>query len=163
MGRVYSATEIQDWVQSLKTSGKTIVTTNGCFDLLHVGHLRYLQQAKALGDVLIVCLNTDASIQRLKGPTRPIVQQDDRAEMMAGLGCVDGVVLFDEDTPENILKVIQPTIHTKGGDYTVESLPESATLQGMGTKIEFLPLVQSRSTTSIVDKIKSQLKAEAAL
>jgi len=144
----------------LRQQGKTIVTTNGCFDLLHVGHLRYLQQTKALGDALIVCLNSDASIQRLKGTSRPILPENDRAELLLGLKCVDGVVIFGEDTPETVLKAIRPNIHAKGGDYDETSLPEAETLKALGSQLAFLPLVQGRSTTNIVEKIKSQVLAD---
>ncbi len=160
MGQVYNLETLASAVERFKLAGKTVVTTNGCFDLLHVGHLRYLQQTKALGDVLIVALNSDASIQRLKGSTRPIVEQADRAELLAALNCVDGVVIFEEDTPEKVLKAIKPDIHAKGGDYTAESLPEAATLKAMGTKMAFLPVVEGKSTTSIVDKIEASVKTE---
>ncbi len=131
-----------------------IVSTNGCFDILHVGHLRYLQAAKKLGDILVIAINSDRSVQNLKGPERPIVPEDERAELLAGLACVDYVVLFDEPTPADLLETIRPNIHVKGGQYTRESLPETPVLEAVGAKIEFIPMIEGRSTTNIVDKIK---------
>jgi D-beta-D-heptose 7-phosphate kinase/D-beta-D-heptose 1-phosphate adenosyltransferase len=129
------------------------VFTNGCFDLLHVGHLRYLQAARALGARLVVGLNTDASVQRLKGPDRPILPQDERAELMAGLGCVDYVTLFDEPTADAVLSALKPQVYAKGGDYTPDSLPEAATVKAYGGRIELLPFVPGRSTTSLIARI----------
>ncbi len=137
-----------------------IVTTNGCFDILHVGHLRYLQAAKAFGDLLVVAMNSDQSVRGLKGPERPIVSEADRAELLAGLACVDYVVLFDESTPESLLQLIQPQVHVKGDQYSVDSLPEADMLKAMGTKIEFVSMVEGRSSTSVIDKIK-QLEGHA--
>ena len=141
-----------------------VVTTNGCFDLLHVGHLRYLQAARELGNTLVVLLNTDASVHGLKGtpskgPPRPIVSQDERAELLAGLGCVDYVLLFDTPTPEPLLKEIRPDIHVKGGQYTVETLPEAPMLQEMGTAIRFIDMVPGRSTSGLVETILAGAKA----
>ena len=135
----------------------SIVTTNGCFDILHVGHLRYLQACKQLGDILIVMINTDASVHRLKGPTRPIVNEADRAELLAGLGCVDYVILFDEDTPEPLMEILRPDFHAKGAQYTEENLPEMDTLRKIGAQVRFVPMVENRSTTSIIEKIEQQL------
>ena len=109
-------------IKKLQAQGKKIVATNGCFDILHVGHLRYLEASKALGDVLVVGLNSDKSVKRLKGESRPINNQDDRAEMLLALKPVDFVVIFDEDTAEEFLKSIKPSIYTKGGDYSPSEL-----------------------------------------
>lgn len=141
----------------------SIVVTNGCFDILHVGHLRYLQACKQLGDILVVLVNTNASVQRLKGPSRPIVHESDRAELVAGLGCVDYVTLFDEDTPEALLEIIRPDFYAKGDQYNEDNLPEINTLRKIGTQVRFVPMVESRSTTSIIDTIKQQvLTSDAA-
>jgi rfaE bifunctional protein nucleotidyltransferase chain/domain len=133
--------------------GTHIVTTNGCFDLLHVGHLRYLQFAKAQGDVLILAINSDASVQRLKGPTRPIIPQEERAELLEALRCVDAVVLFDGDTPDDVLQVVKPHTHVKGAQYDEASLPEADLLRSLGTKMVFAPMIDGRSTTNIVNKL----------
>lgn len=162
MGEVLSQDEVTQKLAAYREhenlhSGRQskIVSTNGCFDLLHVGHLRYLQQARHLGDKLIIALNTDASVKRLKGDSRPILPESERAELLAGLDCVDWVVLFDEDTPDNILRKIKPDIHVKGGDYTEESLPETPVLKEVGAEIKFLPFIEGRSTSSIIDKIQA--------
>jgi rfaE bifunctional protein nucleotidyltransferase chain/domain len=131
-----------------------IVSTNGCFDILHVGHLRYLQAARSFGDLLVLALNSDASVRGLKGPERPIVPQQDRAELLAGLSCVDFVVLFDEPTPADLLVQIRPDIHVKGAQYTSENLPEAALLRSMGTELKLVPMVENRSSTNIIEKIK---------
>jgi rfaE bifunctional protein nucleotidyltransferase chain/domain len=135
----------------------SVVTTNGCFDILHVGHLRYLQACKALGDILVVMVNSDSSVRRLKGPQRPIVNESDRSELIAGLGCVDYVVLFDEDTPEPLMEVIRPDFHAKGAQYTEENLPEMDTLRRIGAQVRFVPMVENRSTTNVIDTIKQRL------
>ena len=140
-----------------------IVSTNGCFDILHVGHLRYLQAARKLGDLLVVALNSDVSVRGLKGPERPIVPEADRAELLAGLACVDVVVLFDEPTPDKALRAIQPNIHVKGGQYTEETLPEAALLKELGAEIRFIDMVAERSSTNIIEKIKALETAKATL
>ncbi|MBQ7198025.1 MAG: D-glycero-beta-D-manno-heptose 1-phosphate adenylyltransferase, partial [Selenomonadaceae bacterium] len=121
--------------------GKKIVFTNGCFDILHVGHVRYLTTAKSFGDVLIVGLNTDESVRKLKGASRPINNQDDRAEVLLGLKAVDYVIFFGEDTAENLIAELQPDIYVKGGDYTLETLPEAKIVQAYGGQIELVQLV----------------------
>jgi len=140
-------------VNTLKSQGKTIVTTNGCFDLMHVGHLRYLRASKAQGDVLIVALNSDASVKLFKDDERPIIPQDERAELLAALTCVDYVTIFDALTPMDVLKAVVPDIHTKGGQYTLETLPEAPELQAMGTRIEFIEMVDGKSTSQIIEKV----------
>lgn len=137
----------------------SVITTNGCFDILHVGHLRYLQACKQYGDVLVVMLNSDSSVRRLKGPERPIVPEADRAELLAGLGCVDYVILFDEDTPEPLMEIIRPDFHAKGAQYTEENLPEMDTLRRIGAQVRFVPMVENRSTTNVIDTIRERLCA----
>ncbi|OGI03001.1 MAG: hypothetical protein A2Y25_03650 [Candidatus Melainabacteria bacterium GWF2_37_15] len=154
MGESVNIEELIKIVSELKAKGKTIVTTNGCFDILHAGHVRYLKQAKELGDILIVCLNSDASVKRLKGSTRPLNPEYDRAEVLAGLASVDYVVIFEEDTPSSILEKIKPNIHVKGGDYTEETLPETAVIKAAGGRVAFIPLVEGRSTTNIIKRMK---------
>ena len=136
--------------------GNIVVFTNGVFDILHAGHVDYLEKARSLGDFLIVALNTDSSVSRLKGPTRPINPLDDRARVIAALRCVDCVVSFSEDTPELIISQIKPDIHVKGGDYTVESLPESKIVHEYGGKVVILPLLEGRSSTNVIEKLNQE-------
>ena len=138
-----------------KPSRSKIVFTNGCFDLLHVGHIRYLQEARALGDKLVVALNTDASVQKLKGPTRPVQQELDRAEIMAALECVDFVTLFGEDTPLQLIETLQPDILVKGGDWTPDKIVGSKFVLDRGGEVKSLAFQPGRSTSSIIEKIKS--------
>ena len=156
MGEVLSPTQLNDRLAS-KRGQSAIVTTNGCFDILHVGHLRYLQACKAMGEILVVLVNSDSSVRRLKGPKRPIVSESDRAELIAGLGCVDYVVLFEEDTPEPLLEIIKPDYHAKGAQYNEENLPEMATLRKIGAQVRFVPMVDNRSTTNVIDTIIQRL------
>ena len=153
MGIVVDRKDIISTINDLKKQGKTIVTTNGCFDILHVGHVRYLKKAKKLGDILVVALNSDSSTRALKGETRPINNQNDRAEILASLNCVDIVVIFDELSPEKLLVEIAPDIHTKGADYTIETLPEAKSIMDAGGRIEFIDFVEGKSTTNIISKI----------
>lgn len=141
-------------VQSLKEQGKRIVTTNGCFDILHLGHVRYLQEAKKLGDVLILGLNSDASVKKLKGEGRPINNELARAEVLAALECIDYVVVFGEDTPEKLLSVIRPKIHVKGGDYTIQDLPEAKVVEAGGGEVRVVSLVPGQSTTRLIKTIR---------
>ena len=142
----------------LKRRGKKIVFTNGCFDIIHAGHVRYLTTAKSFGDVLIVGLNTDESVRRLKGSSRPINTQDDRAEVLLGLKAVDHVIFFGEATAENLISEVKPNVYVKGGDYTLETLPEAKIVQQFGGRVEFVNLVAGRSTTNIVERILAGLK-----
>lgn len=137
----------------LKRLGKQIVFTNGCFDIIHAGHVRYLTTAKNFGDVLIVGLNTDESVRRLKGIDRPINNQDDRAEVLLGLKAVDHVIFFGEATAENLIAEVKPNVYVKGGDYTLDTLPEAQIVQSFGGRVELVNLVAGRSTTNIVAKI----------
>lgn len=154
MGQVLSRKNIADFVDKLHKSGKTIVATNGCFDILHCGHVRYLQKSKTFGDYLIVLLNSDKSVRSIKGPSRPINNENDRAEVLCALSCVDFVVLFDEDSPRNLLDEIKPDVYTKGADYTMDTLPEADIMRKNNIRVEFIELVKGKSTTSIIDKMK---------
>jgi rfaE bifunctional protein nucleotidyltransferase chain/domain len=133
-------------------AGRKLVFTNGCFDLLHVGHVRYLQAARALGDALLVAVNGDASVRALKGPTRPINSENDRAEVLAALSCVDFVTIFHTERVTDIVRIIRPQVYAKGGDYTVESLDpgERRALEAVGAEICILPLVPGKSTTATI-------------
>lgn len=150
--KVLSNSDLEKAITDLKKSGKRIVFTNGCFDLLHIGHVRYLEQAKALGDVLIVGINTDASVQTLKGPTRPIQNENDRAEILASLKAVDHTVLFGEDTPINLIKKVKPDVLVKGGDWKIEQIVGWDFVQSYGGQVKSLQFVQGRSTTNIIEK-----------
>lgn len=134
--------------------GRRVVVTNGCFDILHRGHIAYLNAAKALGDVLIVAVNSDDSVRRLKGPERPINALEDRVEVLAALSCVDHVAAFDEDTPIELLRALRPDVFVKGGDYTPDMLPEAPVVEALGGVVRILPYVADRSTTSIIDRIR---------
>lgn len=137
--------------------GRKLVFTNGCFDILHAGHVRYLRQARALGDALAVGLNSDSSVRELKGAGRPLNPQDDRAEVLAALGCVDYVVIFGDKRATGLLREVRPHIYAKGGDYTPETLDaaERAALDEAGSGIEILPLVPGRSTTTVLERMRA--------
>ena len=150
--------DIASFCETLRRGGKKIVFTNGCFDILHAGHVRYLAAARALGDCLVLGLNTDASVRRIKGPTRPINSETDRAEVADALKAVDYVVLFDEPTAEQVIGKVRPDIYVKGGDYTLETLPEAKIVQSYGGRVEFIALVAGRSTTNVIEKIKGESK-----
>lgn len=148
--------DIKALVDIIHNSGKTVVCTNGCFDILHVGHVRYLEATKAFADFSIVLLNSDKSVKSIKGPTRPINTECDRAELLSALKCVDYVVLFDEDSPRNLLDEIKPDVYTKGADYTMETLPEADIMRKNGTRVEFIKFVEGKSTTGIVKRVNSE-------
>lgn len=148
--------EIGTLAAQLKAAGKTIVLTNGCFDILHAGHVRYLNEARALGDCLIVGLNSDESVRTLKGPTRPVNAQQDRAEVLAALRAVDYVVIFPEATAGNLVAAVQPAIYAKGGDYSVKDLPEGQIVEACGGRIVLIPEVAGRSSSNIIRKISGR-------
>jgi rfaE bifunctional protein nucleotidyltransferase chain/domain len=138
-----------------RAAGRTVVATGGCFDLLHAGHVATLEAARALGDCLVVCLNSDASVRRLKGQSRPLVPQADRTRVLEALECVDEVVVFDEDTPVEAIRRIRPDVWAKGGDYAGADLPEAALLEEWGGQAVVLPYLQGRSTTSLVETARA--------
>lgn len=142
--------------------GRTLVFTNGVFDILHAGHVQYLEEAKALGGLLVVGLNSDASVRMLgKGPDRPINPLEDRMAVIAALRCVDGVLSFEEGTPVELLKKLQPDIHVKGGDYRAEDLPETPVVEAGGGKVVIMPLLPGRSTTRIAQAMQATPQPEA--
>ena len=145
--------EMKEKIEELKKNGKKTVFTNGVFDILHIGHLTYLEEARNLGDVLIVGVNSDASVKVNKGDKRPINSQKNRAEMLSGLKFVDYTVIFDEKTPEKLLDLLKPDIHVKGGDYKKEDLPETKIVEKNGGEVKILSFVDSFSTTDIINKI----------
>jgi len=142
-----------------RAQGKRIVFTNGCFDLMHVGHTRYLQAAKALGDVLVVGVNSDASIRTLdKAPDRPIVPEAQRAEVLAALGCVDFVVIFDESDPLQLITAVEPDVLVKGGDWTMDRIVGREIVEARGGVVKTIPLVPGLSTTGLLQRIRSTAK-----
>jgi len=143
---------------ALRTAGQKLVMTNGCFDLLHVGHTRYLQAARNLGDALLVALNSDESVRELKGPDRPLVPEAERAEVLAALSCVDHIAIFPEKRVTNLIRVLSPDVYAKGGDYTVETLDaeEREALEAVGAEIMILPLIPGRSTSSLLEKMQGK-------
>ncbi len=147
--------EVRELVDSIHKSGKTVVATNGCFDILHVGHVRYLEKTKSFADYSIVLLNSDKSVRSIKGPTRPINCEQDRAEILSALRCVDYVVLFDEDSPKQLLDEMKPDVYTKGADYTMETLPEADIMRKNNIKVEFIEFVQGKSTTNTISKMRN--------
>jgi len=148
-----SREEISKISEELKKKGKKVVTTSGIFDLMHYGHVDILKRSKALGDILIVGLNSDESTKKLKGPTRPIMSEEDRAAMMESIDCVDYVTIFNEDTPTEMLGAIKPDIHVKGTDRKMEELFEKDAVEKNGGKVVLLSLIEGRSTTDIINKI----------
>lgn len=155
MGKVVaSSKELVDVLAPLRSQNK-IVFTNGCFDLLHVGHVRYLQEAKAQGDILVLGLNSDRSVSELKGPTRPIQKQSDRAEILAALACVDFVCIFDESTPLKLIEAITPDILVKGGDWKPDQIVGSEHVLKHGGDVRSLVFIDGKSTTKIVEKMQS--------
>ncbi len=152
--------KIMDWdeaaafVAACHAEGKRVAFTNGCFDLLHPGHIRILQETRNTADAMVLALNTDASVQRLKGPTRPVQSEADRATVLAALACVDCVVLFDEDTPLEVLCHLRPDVLVKGADYTKVEVVGATEIESWGGEVRLVDLVEGRSTTSLIEKSK---------
>ena len=155
MGIFATKENIIELLSPLRNSDKKIVVTNGCFDILHVGHTRYLEASKSKGDILVVLLNSDVSVKKIKGENRPINSELDRAEILCALNSVDFTLLFDEESPVELIKYIKPDVYTKGADYTLETLPEAPELLPLGIKIEFIDFVQGKSTTNVINKMKN--------
>ncbi|OGP89955.1 MAG: hypothetical protein A2156_05905 [Deltaproteobacteria bacterium RBG_16_48_10] len=152
-GKVKEKEELRKILEKMRTEGKRIIFSNGCFDLLHVGHLRYLEKAKALGDILVVGVNSDPSVQRLKGPERPILPLGERMEILSGLECVDYVTSFNEVTPLELISLLKPHVLVKGGDWTKETIVGKEVVEGLGGEVVILPFVEGNSTTDIIDTI----------
>jgi D-beta-D-heptose 7-phosphate kinase/D-beta-D-heptose 1-phosphate adenosyltransferase len=148
--------EVQALVDRWRAAGRTVVFTNGVFDLLHVGHLRYLQQARALGDALIVGLNSDRSVRANKGPSRPVTPEAERAEILEALACVDAVVVFDRETPHELIAALQPDVLVKGADWAEDAIVGRDLVEARGGRVVRVPLEAGRSTTAIIEKIKNQ-------
>ncbi|OEU52755.1 MAG: glycerol-3-phosphate cytidylyltransferase [Desulfobacterales bacterium C00003060] len=151
--KIFKREELKKRVQALKMAGKKIVFTNGCFDLLHIGHVRYLAAAKAEGDVLVVGINSDRSVRRIKGPSRPVVPENERAEVLASLSCVDFVTLFDEPDPVVTIRSLMPDVLVKGADWAEDAIAGREVVEAKGGCVVRIPLTQGASTTRIVERI----------
>ncbi len=153
--KILSREDTKKQVEQWQSEGKKIVFTNGCFDIVHLGHIDYLEKAQALGDKLVLGLNTDASVQRLKGETRPVVNEYARARMMAAMSFIDAVTLFDEETPKELIETLCPNILVKGDDYSVENIVGSDFVLAHGGEVKTISLVKGYSTSAIIQKIKN--------
>ncbi len=158
MERIMMPNELRALGEMYAAKGKRLVLTNGCFDLLHTGHVRYLEQARQLGDALVVAINSDQSVRELKGPERPLNAESDRAEVLAALRCVDHVTLFEGKRVTEVIRQLRPAVYAKGGDYTLETLDplERAALDEVGAEIKLLSLVPGKSTTSLLKRARSE-------
>ncbi len=155
-GKIKTREELKLAIDKARRQGKKIVTTNGCFDILHVGHLRYLQQAKEQGDILIVAINSDESVRAIKGDKRPLVPEDERAEILAALECVDYVMIFPELDPIQFLHDLRPDMHVKGGDYKLDQVIERETVESLGGEMRIIPGAPGKSTTELIERIIEQ-------
>ena len=144
-------------IAGIREAGGRVVFTNGCFDLLHPGHVSYLRAARSLGDALVVGLNSDASVRRLKGPSRPVVPEKDRAAVLEALESVDAVCIFGEDTPIRLMRELEPAIYVKGGDYRVKDLPEAEVAREFGAEVRIISFEPSYSTSALIEKIKKSM------
>ena len=158
--KIKTIKEVKNISEESRNINKTIITTNGVFDILHIGHIRYLKEAKKLGDVLIVGINSDSSVNRIKGPETPLNTEKDRAEALAALKCVDFVTIFNEETPIKILEQIKPNIHVKGGDYNINQIIEKDIVEKNNGKIVLIPEVKGYSTTDLINKIIGAYKGK---
>lgn len=152
--KIKSRKEAASLIEEWREKGLSVVFSNGCFDILHLGHVDYLERARALGDKLVVALNTDSSVQILKGPNRPIANEESRGRVMASLSFVDLVVFFDEETPKELIRTLKPDVLVKGGDYSLETIVGAEDVISFGGKVLTLPLIGGYSTTNFVEKIK---------
>jgi rfaE bifunctional protein nucleotidyltransferase chain/domain len=159
-GKIASLEEMRTLREELASQGRKVVFTNGCFDLLHVGHVHYLKEARQQGDLLIVGLNDDESTRHIKGPGRPLMLQEDRAEILAALECIDYVVIFSERTAERLVRILKPDIYVKGGNYKVEELPEAKVVAEYGGQVYLTSLTRGRSTTNLLSAILAHCKRE---
>ena len=151
--KIKARKELLRIIEDLKAKGKRIVFTNGCFDLLHIGHIRYLEEARALGDFLVVGVNSDSSVRKLKGPQRPVLPEEERAEILSGLGCVDYITLFDEIDPLKLITSLHPHILVKGGDWTKEQIVGREVVERSGGEVVIIPFVKGASTSNLIKTI----------
>ena len=155
--KIFSLNELKDVLGLYRNTGGRIVFTNGCFDIMHAGHAQYLEEARSMGDVLIVAMNSDASVRRLKGPKRPVIGQQDRALMLAALESVDYVVIFEEDTPYEVIKILEPDLLVKGGDWTPDQIVGADIVLARGGEVKSLPFRPGLSTSSIIERIRESM------
>jgi len=160
-GKILPRKELALLLEPLRRAGKNMVFTNGCFDLLHAGHVKYLQQARGLGDLLVLGLNSDSSIRRLKGEKRPLLEESERAQILAALDCIDYLTIFDEDTPLELLQLLQPKILVKGGDYRPEDVVGKELVESYGGRVELIQFVDGKSTTNIIEKVLSRYRDDS--
>ena len=151
--KIKARKELLRIIKNLKAKGKQIVFTNGCFDVLHLGHVRYLEEAKALGDVLVVGVNSDSSVRKLKGPKRPILPEQERTEILSGLGCVDYITIFNEADPLKLITSLKPNLLVKGGDWTREQIVGREVVERSGGELVIIPFVKGASTSNVIDTI----------
>lgn len=161
MDKLKTLSGLRKIIAAEKTAGKTVVLANGCFDLFHVGHIRYLRAAKEKGDILVVAINSDASVRRLKGKGRPILPEDERAEILASFSFVDYVTIFHQPNVEKVLLALEPTIHVKGSDYTEDTVPEKDTVKKYGGRVAIAGGPKIRSTSEIIREIAARVKKGA--
>ena len=159
--KVKEREDLRRIIGNLKAKDKRIVFTNGCFDLLHVGHVRYLEQARSLGDILVVGMNSDRSVRILKGPRRPILPAKERAEILSGLECIDYITVFDEPTPLELITALQPHVLAKGGDWTKEKIVWREIVEDAGGKVVTIPFVEGSSTTQIIETVLERYGKES--
>jgi len=153
LNKIYSREKLKEELDRLRKEGKKTIFTNGCFDILHVGHARYLQEAKKIGDILVVAINSDSSVRAIKGEKRPIIPEDERAEMVASLGSVDYVTIFHESTPLELIEYLQPHVIVKGGDWTEEKAVGRESVKKLGGTVVIVPEIRGASTSGIIEKI----------
>ena len=153
MSKITSRNELKAKIDRLKREGKKVVFTNGCFDILHAGHTRYLREARKLGDTLILALNSDSSVRSIKGPMRPIVPEAERAEVVAALDSVDYVTVFDELTPLELIEFLRPDVIVKGGDWAEQDIVGAEAVRKWGGRVAIMPEIEGASTTNIIDKV----------
>lgn len=158
MEKYHSLKQLSDIIESEKPRGKKVVLANGCFDLIHIGHIRYLKEAKQRGDILVVALNSDSSVQKLKGEGRPFLKQNERAEIISSFYFVDYITIFDEDNVEKILQVLKPHVHAKGSDYTEETVPEKDTVKSYGGTVAITGGPKVKSTSEIIKDIAARME-----
>ncbi len=151
--KIYPRSELKTEVDRLKREGKKVIFTNGCFDILHAGHTRYLREAKKLGDVLVLALNSDSSVRSIKGEKRPIVPETERAEVVASLASVDYVTIFDELTPLELIEFLQPDVIVKGGDWAEKDIVGAETVRRWGGRVAIMPEIKGASTTNVIEKV----------
>jgi len=160
MNKIVSKDRLKEAIEKHRKEGKKIIFTNGCFDILHAGHAKYINEAKKLGDILVLALNSDSSVQSIKGKPRPLIPQDERAYVMASLEAVDYVTIFDEETPIQMIEYLQPHVLVKGGDWTEETVAGGASAKRWGGRVIIMPEIKGISTTNIIEKIRKAYKSK---